>query len=134
MTRVGAHDLRPADRTQAQIEIELLSKPRRLRSNLPEQSAAYRTRTEQADRDGLGGKVETAVHGTQRAGHILCGDHGGDVALGGTLRDRSDVDPGVSERAEEAASAAGQARHALADHCDDAALLGHVDLLYLPLR
>ena len=60
-------------------------------------------------------------------------DHDRDVALRRALCDGADVDAGCPERVEQLRRDARCARHAVADHGENAAVAGHVDALDLPL-
>ena len=67
----------------------------------------------------------------QGARRLVGIDHGRDIALGRTLRDRADVDTGAAQRPEEAPRHARRARHPVADYRDDALCVSDVDALDL---
>src|SRR5687767_988990 len=60
-------------------------------------------------------------------------DHDRDIALGRALRDRTNADSRVAERAEDLGSDTMRTGHAIANHGEDAAARSDFDALNLPL-
>ena len=86
---------------------------------------------DEADRDRLIREIETRVRGAQRTRRVRCVDHHRDVALRRPLRDRSQIDACLTDRAEEARRDAGTSGHPVADHRENAAPGRDVDPLNL---
>ena len=127
------HPLRSGNPAHAKVELEIAAQPLGLPRDLIEQRAADQARADQADRNGVRRQIETRVHGAQRTGAAAAVDDHRDVSFRGTLGDRPHVHRRGAEGLEHLGGDAVRARHAVADHCENAAAAIDLDALDLAL-
>ena len=109
------HAARAGDGAHAEIQVELGLEPGNFRGHLLQEHLADVTGADDADGDSLGRReVEARMHGPQRPGRVLPGDHGRNVPLRRALGNRHDVDARASQGSKKAASDARHAGHSVA--------------------
>src|SRR5690606_23816324 len=109
------------DAAYAQIQLQLARQAFDLRCALIQQDAADRAWPDQAARNGVRREIEARVHRAQRARRMLAVDDGGNVSFRRALSDGAYAYTRRAQRVEDFGGDAVRARHAVADHREDAA-------------